>query len=265
MYDPRSIELTPSFNSGEHPIPPHLHLLYDERARNLSNKDGQRTFAVTEREAREAIALTYGMISMVDDAIGTILGWLKMLRLDEDTVVVFTSDHGDFMGDHQLLLKGALHYRGLVRVPFIWSDPQLEAQGLSNNGLCGTLDIAQTILSRAGLQGYNGLQGVSLMPAINGGATGHDSIVVEEHQRRGYMGFKNNFRARSLITGEHRLTLYEGVDWGELYDFSVDPHELNNLWDEPRAKVLRHDLTENLARKMMELADSSPLAMHHGP
>ena len=117
------------FIAGERALPPHLKSLYDERAQNKSNRDGQRTFAITEREAREAIALTYGMITMVDDAIGSILGWLKTLRLDEDTVVVFTSDHGDFMGDHQLLLKGALHYRGLVRVPFIWHDPSVDSRG----------------------------------------------------------------------------------------------------------------------------------------
>jgi arylsulfatase A-like enzyme len=265
MYDPRSIELPPSFNSGEHPVPPHLQLLYDERARHMSNKDGKRTFAVTEREAREAIALTYGMISMVDDAIGAILGWLKMLRLDEDTVVVFTSDHGDFMGDHQLLLKGALHYRGLVRVPFIWSDRAVESKGLANAGLCGTLDIANTILARAGLQGHNGMQGANLLAAIDGGGTGHDSLIIEEHQRRGYMGFKNNFRARTLVTKDFRLTLYEGVDWGELYDLANDPNELNNLWDDPQSHHQRHELIEKLARQMMELADSSPLATHHGP
>ena len=77
MYDPNTMSLPPSFNSGERPIPPHLQDLYDERAQNKSNRDGQRTFAITEREAREAVALTYGMITMVDDAIGSILGWLK--------------------------------------------------------------------------------------------------------------------------------------------------------------------------------------------
>ena len=75
----RSLCRRPSI-SGERPIPPHLQKLYDERAQNKSNRDGQRTFAITEREAREAIALTYGMITMVDDAIGSILGWLKTLR-----------------------------------------------------------------------------------------------------------------------------------------------------------------------------------------
>jgi hypothetical protein len=57
------------------------------------------------------------------------------------------------------------------------------------------------------------MQGVSLLQAVAVGETGHDAMVIEEHQRRGYMGFKNNFRARSLITQGHRLTLYEGVNW----------------------------------------------------
>jgi arylsulfatase A-like enzyme len=265
MYDPEQIALPPSFHSAERPITPHLQKLYDERAASAANRDGQRTFAVTEREVREATALTYGMITMVDDAVGSILGWLKSLGLADDTVVIFTSDHGDFMGDHQLLLKGALHYRGLVRVPFIWNDPNSEVRGLVNSSLCGTLDIAKSILDRAGLAAHNGIQGNSLLLAINGDPTGYDGLVIEEHQRRGYMGFKNNFRARSLITKDHRLTLYESADWGELYNFAADPHELNNLWNDPQARDQRHHLTEQLARKMMELADTSPLATHHGP
>ena len=179
--------------------------------------------------------------------------------------MIFTSDQSNIMGDHQLLLKGALHYRGLVRVPFIWSDPNVESQALVNHGLCGTIDIARTILNRAGLQAYNGMQGHNLMPAVSGGGTGYDSLVIEEHQRRGYMGFKNNFRARSLITRRNRLTLYEGAAWGELYDLERDPEEMNNLWDDPAARQRRAELTELLVRRMMELADSSPLATHHGP
>ena len=265
MYDPEQIQLPPSFHAGERPITPQLQKLYDERAANKANRDGQRTFAITEREVREATALTYGMITMIDEAVGSILGWLKTLRLDENTIVIFTSDHGDFMGDHQLLLKGALHYRGLVRVPFIWSDPKTEANGVVNGGLCGTLDIASTVLDRAGLAGHNGIQGHSLVSAVKGGSTGHEELAIEEHQRRGYMGLRNNFRARSLITRSHRLTIYEGADWGELYNLAADPHEVDNLWHEPRARHQRHELTERLARKLMELADSSPLATHHGP
>lgn len=265
MYDPGSISLPPSFHAGERPIPAHLRKLYDERALDKANVNGQRAFAVNEREAREAIALTYGMITMIDDAIGKILSRLEALGLASNTAVIFNSDHGDFMGDHRLLLKGALHYRGLVRVPFIWRDPAQEKPGLVSSGLCGTLDLARTILDRAGLAGHNGMQGRSLLSAVGGKATGHDSIVIEEHQRRGYMGFDNHFRARSLITENHRLTLYEGAQWGELYDLRDDSHELDNLWDDSRSQTLRASLTEKLARKMIELSDLSPLATHHGP
>jgi arylsulfatase A-like enzyme len=265
MYDPRSVSLPLSFNSAERPIPSHLRKLYDERELGRSNRNGQRVFAITERETREAIALTYGMITMIDDAIGRIIARLKALGLAEDTVVIFNSDHGDFMGDHQLLLKGALHYQGLVRVPFIWADPAARNPGVVNSHLCGTLDLAKTILHRAELEGHNGMQGESLLPAVEGKETGHDSLVIEEHQRRGYMGFDNNFRARTLMTRDYRLTLYQGVDWGELYDLANDPAEMRNLWDEPELKQKRNDLIEGLARQMMALSESSPVATHHGP
>lgn len=263
LYDPAQITLPNSFHRGENPVPPHLSRLYEERDRGEANRNGQRGFAVTEREAREAIALTYGMITMIDDAIGRIRDRLETLGLADNTVIVFTSDHGDFMGDHQLLLKGALHYRGLVRVPFIWFDPSQSRRGVVNPGLCGTLDLPSTMLQRAGLEGHNGMQGVSLLRAMDGSDTGYDSLLVEEHQRRGYMGFDNNFRVRSLITRDRRLTLYEGADWGELYDLENDPDEMRNLWDEPESR--RAELTEALARKMMALTDTSPLATHHGP
>ena len=67
------------------------------------------------------------------------------------------------------------------------------------------------------------------------------------------------------MTRDYRITLYDGVEWGELYDLKNDPLELQNLWEDSSAQVIRHDLIEQLAREMMELADTSPLATHHGP
>src|SRR3546814_20830969 len=83
-------------------------------------------FACTEREAREAIALNYGSISHIDATSGRVMQALHDEGLDDNTVVIFTSDHGDFFGDHQLLWKGPVHYQGLIRTPFIWRDPQQE-------------------------------------------------------------------------------------------------------------------------------------------
>ncbi|VCU70405.1 Arylsulfatase [Pigmentiphaga humi] len=93
-------------------------------------------FACTEREAREALALNYGSISNIDCQIGRVMAAPERLSLADNTVVIFTSDHGDYLGDHQLMLKGPIHYRGLVRVPFIWRAPACAASTVSRARAC---------------------------------------------------------------------------------------------------------------------------------
>lgn len=261
MYDPDDIELPPSFAQSIADLPPHLAALREAAARGKANRNGQRAMAITEREAREAIALTYGMISMIDDRIGMVLAKLRQLGLEGNTVVIFTADHGDFMGDHQLLLKGALHYQGLVRVPFIWADPGRSDAGATRGDLGGTLDISRTVLSRAGLASHHGDHGRDLM-ALPDPAR---AMLIEDHQRYGYMGFGHGFRVRSLVTARHRLTLYQDTAWGELYDLADDPSEMRNLWDDPEHQAIRHRLTEALLHEMMAQSETSPLATHHGP
>ena len=261
MYDPGDIPPPPSFHSNS-PLPPHLAAILKERDDGTDNRGGQRAIGVDEREAREAMALNYGQITMIDDRIGQVLGKLDELGLAENTVVIFTTDHGDFMGDHQLLLKGALHYQGLVRVPFIWADPVTPHAGEVRHDLSGTLDIAATVLDRAGLTPHNGIQGRSLI----GPGDADLPVVIEEHQRRGYMGFEHNFRARTLMTRRYRLTVYDDPNgFGELYDLEGDPLEQVNLFEDEAHQGLRHELTEQLLHRLIELTDSSPLATHHGP
>ena len=113
------------------------------------------------------MALSCGMIAMIDDAIGDILARLGARGLADDTVVIFTTDHGDFLGDHRLLLKGPAHFEGITHVPFIWAEPGTHPSRRTDV-LGGTLDIAATVLDRARVQPYNGIQGDSLLPAIRG-------------------------------------------------------------------------------------------------
>ena len=72
------------------------------------------------------------------------------------------------------------------------------------------------------------------------------------------MGFEGRIRMRSLVTERHRLSLYDGVAWGELYDLEADPDELVNLWDDPASAGLRAELVLRLARRMIALAETSP-------
>lgn len=262
MFHPADMPLPESFRQRDGDAPAHVRALRAGRDSGKQNRDGQRVIAITEREAREAQALTRGMLANVDDRVGMVLAKLRALGLDRDTVVIFTADHADFMGDHQLLLKGALHYQGLVRVPFIWSDPDTGDGPSVRDDIAGTLDIARTVLARAGLAPHNGIQGRNLA----GPADPDAALVIEEHQRYGYMGFAHGFRVRTLMADRWRLSLYDdGRAFGELYDLGDDPHEMVNRYEDPACFGVRAALTEQLAQRMMRLSEISPLATHHGP
>ena len=126
------------------------------------------TIGVSAREAQEARALTAGMIACVDDAIGAVLGALDNSGKRDDTVVIFTSDHGDHLGDHRLMLKGAEQYQSIVRVPFIWADPQAKGQPKRTDALASTMDIGSTVLERAKIEPASGMQEKSLLPVLDG-------------------------------------------------------------------------------------------------
>lgn len=226
------------------------------------NRQSTVAFTVNEREAREAIALTYGMIAMIDDAVGRLLDRLDSLGLRENTVVIFTSDHGDFMGDHGLMLKAALHYQGLVRVPFIWSEPDHAGGPRRTEALSGSLDIARTILDRAGLAPSYGMQGQSLMPVIRGERqTAHEAVLIEEDGHAPAFGMTVPIRARSVISDRYRLSIYDPEDWVELYDLKEDPLEMRNLADDPDYQDLRARMFELLSRKMMTTVDEAPFPL----
>lgn len=260
MYDPAGIPLPAAFEASRGKPPPPLAHLLAERDEGRADRDSWMLQAVNERDVREAIALTYGSITMIDDAVGAILGALERTGQAQNTVVVFTSDHGDYMGDHQLMFKGPIHYDGLIRVPFIWSDPQAPGGGAASPALAGTVDIGATLLARAGLEPFHGMQGRNLLPLIRGEAQAvRQGIVVEEDNQRSFLGFDRPVRLRTLITSRWRLSVYRGVEWGELYDLQEDPLEMVNLWDDPRHAATRAALSEQLVQEMQELADDSPL------
>ena len=251
MYDPARIPLPESFGCGD--LPP-IRAMREALRKGIDPRDNQNPFAVTEDEARSIIALTYGMITMIDDAIGRVMNKLDDLGLADDTVIVFTSDHGDYMGDHGLMLKLLLHYQGLIKVPFIWHDPMLPTRMEVDDGLASSIDIASTILARAGIQPYNGIQGRDLLSTAP-----PEAIMVEEDSQRSMIGFDRPQRVRTVVTRRFRMSLREGEDWNELYDLSADPGEMDNLYDRSSALAIRHELSEVMLRRIIALQDRSPL------
>jgi arylsulfatase A-like enzyme len=145
-------------------------------------------------------------------------------------------------------------------VPFIWAEPGARPPRRTA-ALAGTLDIAATILDRARVQPYNGIQGESLLPVMSGEGTARDSMVIEDDQQRAILGHRAPSRMRTLVTQRWRLTISHADAWGELYDLANDPHEMDNLFEDPGHRGIRAELMEKLAYRQMELADRSPLPM----
>jgi len=241
------------------PLQQELHKQFAEGTR----ESRVAAYAVNEREAMESIALTYGMISFVDDAVGRILKKLTDLGLDRDTIVIFTSDHGDIMGEHGLMLKHCFHNEGLIKTPFIWADPDSHSEQKRTNLLSGTIDIAATILSRAGLAPYHGMQGFDILSAANADATlPRLGILIEEDELPFNANCKHFLRTRTFVTDQWRMTYWLEHEFGELYDHHNDPFELNNLWNDPSAGKNKSLLLEMMMRERFTLDDIAPKAKY---
>jgi len=184
------------------------------------------------------------MITMIDDAIGRVLKQLEQSGLAENTIVVFTSDHGDYMGDHGLMLKLLLHYQGLIRVPFIWHDPRNPANNTITSELSSSIDIAPTILEAANIQAFNGIQGRDLFDG-----NPPDAVIVEEDSQRSMIAFEDPQRIRTVVTDRYRMSLRQGEDWDELYDLQNDPHEMHNCYEQDDMKDVRSELTETMLKR----------------
>jgi arylsulfatase A-like enzyme len=203
-------------------------------------------FGPTPEQLRAAAAAEAGAIEFIDHGIGRIVAALNDVGAAGNTVVVFTSDHGDMFGDHGLMLKGMMHYSGCLRVPLAIAGPGVPAGTAIT--LASTLDITPTLLDLAGVDPYDGIHGVSLVPALRDPVQPlRDSVYVEEElPQANRFPFPVPASARTLITERYRLTRYPGSPLGELYDLTNDPTESVNRWNDPACGSQRRDLLEQL-------------------
>ena len=210
------------------------------------------------RDAKTLQAAYYAMIKLIDDVLGRILETLEETGQRERTVIIFTSDHGEMLGDHGLIQKGCRFYEGLVRVPLIFSLPGHFEGGLRSDALVGLLDKAPTLLDLAGLEISDRMQGISLLPILKGEASPdhHRDFVRSEFYDA--LDQPDSTFATMYRDRRHKLVLYHGHAHGELYDLKTDPGEFENLWDASSAQSLKVDL-------MKRSYDASMLAMDRGP
>ena len=206
--------------------PDYVKIAERDRANDSTlGQSGGQTVAVSSREAQEARALTCGMIAMIDDAVGRIRDAAANAGVMDNTVQIYTSDHGDHLGEHRLLFKGAEQYDSLTHVPFIWADPK-GPSGARSGDLAQTHDIGSTILEHAGLEGAIDMQGQVMSVA---GGTGRDAAHIQYETQLRQEAFGARPRVHSVLHGQWRLSIYLGTCRNELLDLENDHGEMTNL------------------------------------
>lgn len=207
---------------GKPQIVPHLRKIREEYSRIPEHDD---------RQLRELIANYYGMISLIDHNVGRILLHLEHLGLSQDTLVVYSTDHGDWLGDHGLILKGPMAYEGLLRVGLIFSGPGIP-QGKVVADPVSTLDIPGTLCDYAGVA-FEETHSRSVKKLIDG-EDRRDFAYSEWDLRASRCGVDVDLR--TVRTRTHKLTIDLRSGAGELYDLTNDPHEMENIFEHSRMK-----------------------------
>ena len=234
MYDPASLP-DPRVVEGELDQMP-------EYYRHLETMDiaggTLLTEAISEPSLRRAMAYTYGMVSMIDDCVGRVLAAIEDI---DNSYVLFTSDHGELLGDHGLLKKGPMPYRQLCEVPMLAAGPGI-ASGQTCDALTSHIDLMPTILDLAGCEHARG-DGLSLASTMMGEEPPSRPHVFSELHPR----VEDDVYSHTIHTQQQRLTLYPNrPDWGEMFDHRSDPYEHYNLFNEPEHAALRDELTTTL-------------------
>jgi arylsulfatase A-like enzyme len=206
--------------------------------RPFGRDGGARLYAeFTGAAYTQVLAHTHGMIALVDDCVGRVLAKLDSLGLGDNTLVVFTSDHGDFLGDHHMLYKGQLPCKSLLEVPLIIADPAAPSGRVDY--VSSNVDVMPTLLSRCGIDVPGRVQGVVLPEA--GERPARDWAF-----EAGWSKVAPEYHHFTVYTRQFRVSYFPYLDDGELYDLESDPYEHRNLYHEPAFSSRRESMMQLL-------------------
>ncbi len=177
------------------------------------------------------------MVTLMDKYIGKILDKLEELDMVENTLIVFTTDHGHFVGQHGLHAKGPFMYEDLIKVPYILSCPGTIPQNKISSAMQSLVDIPVTFLDYLGIQMPYDWTGVNQRKVWEGlEDSARDHIICELHHDR------NTLNLRAYVNKQYKLVVYQNHMYGELYDLAADPGEISNLWDNPEYASIKNEL-----------------------
>lgn len=229
--------------------PPQYEALYD--ARKLTMRPNW--VEGTRMGSRQDIASYYAQITAVDEQVGRLVQTLKDLKLDEDTIIVFTSDHGDMLGSQGMRLKRK-PWEESIRVPGIVRYPRRVPAGQQTDAMLTHVDFAPTLLSLCGLKPTPRMQGNDLSRLMLGQTrTAPDSAYLQIFGP--FDGDETTGGWRGVRTQRYLYARHRDKPW-VLYDLANDPFEQKNLADDPASARLRAEMEQKLNAWMQRTGDS---------
>lgn len=205
-------------------------------------------------------AAYYAMVEQIDREVGQVLRTLKETGQYKNTIIIFTSDHGEMLGDHGIYLKGPYFYAPMVKVPLIISWESHILSGIRRKALIELLDLAPTLLDLVELPIYQGMQGISMKKLLLD-ATAEDklhSVVFSEYANA--MRHHSDCRAYVTMVADERykLSYCHSTNQGELYDLVDDPEEFNNIYENEEMRGVRIMMLEKMVNSLAHTMDPLP-------
>jgi arylsulfatase A-like enzyme len=235
------------------PLPAGYHDEMHDKPAIYKRMRAMRFGQLSEREVREAVRHFWAYCTYLDDMFGEILRALEATGQADDTLVLFTSDHADYMGEHGLFAKGIPCFQGAYRIPAVVRWPNgVEAPGRRVDAFVSEADFAPTFVEAAGLAPDAGLTGASLMPFLRGEAPSdwRDAIHTQCD------GVELYYTQRSVMTRDTKY-VFNGFDWDELYDLRNDPDEMHNLANDPAYASVKREMCRRMWQFAYEEDDSA--------
>ncbi|HPN85324.1 MAG TPA: sulfatase-like hydrolase/transferase, partial [Victivallales bacterium] len=197
---------------------------------------------MTKDEARLVRRSYYANMSLIDRKIGQIIETLKKSGEYDNTLIIYTSDHGDFMADFGMIGKGQYLAEVIMRVPFLIKPPVAGFKGRRDESFISNVDIAATCLSVAGMEKPDDMSSVDL-----------SSHWISSNPENREFSYCEAAQMRSIRDRNWKLVHYRDREYGELYHISEDPWEKKNLWDDSACAQEKNRLSRKLVDCMMKI------------
>jgi len=246
-YDINDIELPESYYKETFKNKPGLH-----------SREASLWSQLDEKAFKEGVRHFYAYCEQVDHYVGKILQTLQETGQADNTLVVFTSDHGDMMGAHRMFIKGWMPYEESHRTPMIARWPGVIQPGTQSNALVQLHDWAHTFVQVAGASPLPFSDGKDLTPILRDSKT-----PGPEHILNVYYGAEFLYTQRILI-GQRYKYVFNGFDWDEFYDLERDPSELHNAINDPEYAAAIEETREALWKTMEKLDDPYAMPNRYG-